>query len=276
MIPFRPTRKRHESVIASRLLVPYLLPVFISFLLNGCLNQQARPASAGPEVTVQSSEIAPSPSYGSVAGVEPRLNETAIQDRRPGSRITASAVTADGSIWYAYDIFDGLGGSPPGSPAKGLFRLLDGQVTHFDVPGIIRVLVVAPDGTLTIGAGCGVLQFQNEKLETLLPLNCAEPGQPTGLFPMDITFDHDGIIWVGGAYNLASYDGQNWTEYGFPALRIAVATDGSIWTWGWDGQKGSDCCLRQLSASGRGTYTWSTKQHAPPELHDELTGARAP
>lgn len=180
--------------------------------------------------------------------------------------MTSSAVTPDGSLWYAFDAFDGLGGSPPGSQDHGLYRLFDGQITHFDIPATIRVLEVAPDGSLYIGAGCGVLRLREDSLESLLDIDCGPDRPVSGLFPLDITFTDDGRVWVGGALNLASYDGNDWTEYKIPAWRVAIASDGSIWAVGWDGRAESNCCVTHITASQQITYTWTSDIPAEPEV----------
>ena len=202
----------------------------------------------------------------------PAPTVTVDVERRPGPGITASAVMGDGSFWYAFDSFDGLGGSPPGSQNQGLYRLLAGQITHYDLPATIRVLAVAPDDALYIGAGCGVLRFQAERIETLLEFECNQPGQLAALFALAIAFGDDGLVWVGGAHNLASYDGQTWHEYGLPAFQIAIAPDGTIWTHGWDGRTGSNCCLYHLTADGPISYPWSAETPAPPEVLNQLFG----
>ncbi len=71
--------------------------------------------------------------------------------REPGTTITSCAVTPDGSLWYAFDEFDDVGGSSPYSQNLGLYRSKDGQVSILDIPGTIRVLKVAPDGSLYVG-----------------------------------------------------------------------------------------------------------------------------
>jgi hypothetical protein len=149
---------------------------------------------------------------------------------------------------------------------------LDDQVSHYEVPGAIRVLAVAPDDTLYIGAGCGVVHFQAGRLETLLNVDCNESGRRPSLLPMEIVFEHNDLVWVGGALNIASYDGQSWQEYGLPALRVAVDHDDTIWTVGWDGRNGSDCCITHLTAKGPVSYTWPAGAQVPPEVLNKLFG----
>lgn len=38
-----------------------------------------------------------------------------------------STVSLDGSLWYAFDVFDDFGGTTPGSQSHRLYRLKDGQ-----------------------------------------------------------------------------------------------------------------------------------------------------
>ena len=199
---------------------------------------------------------------------------TVDPNRMPSPAITSSAVTPEGSLWYAFDEFDAFGGSPPYSQNMGLYRLEDGQVTHFDIPATIRVLEVAPDGILYVGAGCGVLRYREGTWETLLDLDCGHRTAVTKLFPLDIAFT-DGDVWVGGAHSLARYDGKTWEEYEIPALRIAVARDGTVWASGWDGRANSDCCLTHLSGDEWITYTWTANVPAEPEVLRSLLDQNA-
>jgi hypothetical protein len=192
------------------------------------------------------------------------------QQRMPDPSLTAAATTPDGSLWYAFDQFDEAGGSPPDSLTEGLFRLKDGRVTHYDIPATIRVLKSAPDGNLYLGAGCGIMVFRGEEWETLLDLDCSRRTSVSSLFPIDMDFANDGLMWVGGAYSLASYDGQTWTEYDIPAVRVVIAPDDSVCTRGWDGRAGSNCCLTHLSSGRWMTYTWSADLPAEPEVIDSL------
>jgi hypothetical protein len=147
-----------------------------------------------------------------------------------------------------------------------LYRRLDGEIIHYDIPATIRVLEVAPDGSLFIGAGCGVLRYRDDVLESLLDIDC-NPDQPvSGLFPLDIAFTNDGRAWVGGAYNLASYNSSGWIEYDIPAQRVAIASDGTIWTYGWDGRAEHNCCLTHIAGSQLITYTLTADIPAEPKV----------
>ena len=223
-------------------------------------------STAGTTQDVEPSKLAvrllpqPSPSASSLpAGPIQRLRKS----------ITAMARTPDGSLWYAYDKFDGVGGVLPGAVPGGLFRQKYGHTSYYGVPRTIRVLEVGPDGALYIGAGCGLLRFRQEQLETLAEIDC-ERSVFKALFPFDLAFDKDGRVWVGGVHGLASFDGKVWTEYDVPARRLLVAPDGSIWAEGWDGQAGSDCCFSHLSNNRWMTYTHSAPLRVPPELADSI------
>lgn len=238
------------------------------FLLTACETKD-QPTSAqipqpSPLSVLQPSPSAPPPVY------LPAPTPTIDLARRPGPGMSTSAMTADGSLWYAFDVFDDLGGVPFGAQDQGLFRLKDGRVSHFDIPLTVRVLAVAPDDSLYIGAGCGVLRYKEEQLETLLPIDCSSNVTITGFFPLDIVFGADGLVWVGGVFNLASFDGHEWQVYDFPAWRVAEADDGAIWTVGWDGREGSECCLTRLMAGEIMTYTWAADIPANPGVLQEL------
>lgn len=188
----------------------------------------------------------PSPTYAS-------LHPT----REPSKAITSSAVTPDGSLWYAFDEFDDVGGSAPYSQNLGLYRLKDGQVSHFDIPGTIRVLEAAPDGSLYVGAGCGVLRYGRDRWETLANVDCERSSFAGPMFPFAFAFAENGDVWVGGVHRLARFDGTTWTEYDVRARRILVAADGSVWAEGWDGRANSACCFTHIAGSTAVTYTYS-------------------
>ena len=188
----------------------------------------------------------------------------------PGTDMTTSAVTLDESLWYAFDKFDETGGSPPDSLNPGLFRLKEGQVTKYEIPITIRVLETTPDGALYVGAGCGVLRFRDEELETLLDLECGRRTSVSKLFPMDIDIADDGLVWVSGVYSLASFDGEDWREYDIPSVRAVLASDGSLWARGWDGRAGSECCLTHISGGQWMTYTWTADIPAEPHVISTL------
>ena len=170
---------------------------------------------------------------------------------------SAAAVTSDGAHWYGFDTFDGGGGSPPYSPLLGLYRLQNGRLSHEDVPGVIRVLKVAPDGDLYLGAGCGVWRRRAEQWEALAPLDGAQSTFRDAFFPFDVAFAADGTPWVSGIYALAHWDGAAWTKINIPARRLLVAPDDSVWTEGWDGRADADCCFWRVAGSTWVTYTYS-------------------
>jgi hypothetical protein len=175
----------------------------------------------------------------------------------PDRAITSFAATPDGALWYAFDDFDDGGGAPPGSPYHGLYRSQDRQLSRFDVPGAIRVLAVAPDGSLYIGAGRGVMRYVDGVLQTLIDVTRGQDSFSRGFVPYDIAFTQDGDVWVGGVYSLARFDGETWTQYDVNVRRLLVAPDGSLWGEGWDGVAGSGCCFVHFAGDTWVTYTHS-------------------
>lgn len=196
----------------------------------------------------------------------------AAETINPAASSTA-AVTPDGAHWFGFDSFDG-GGSPPYSPLLGLYRLQNGRLSHQDVPGVIRVLKVGPDGALYLGAGCGVWRRRAEQWEALAPLDCAQSTFRGAFFPFDLAFAADGTPWVGGIYALAHWDGTAWTQINVPALRLLVALDGSVWTEGWDGRANADCCFWHATGSTWVTYTHSAALPVSPDLQAEVRALR--
>ena len=269
-----------KKTIMLRSSCPYLVIVLEILFFNARQNQPIATTGVGPTPDDAKPAVpgptdrppAPSPSAAAPLTSFPATAGTVDDRRRPGPGITASAVLPDGSFWYAFELFDSMGGSTPGSQNQGLYRWLDGQVTHFVIPGAVRVLAAAPDNALYIGAGCGLLRFHAETVETLLEVDCEDQGRPLKMFPIAIAFANDGLVWVGGFSNLASFDGQSWQEYKIPALKVAIGPDGTVWAQGWDGRQGSDCCVTHLTHSGPISYLWSADMPAPPELLDKLFG----
>ncbi|MGB3716188.1 MAG: hypothetical protein WA996_17345 [Candidatus Promineifilaceae bacterium] len=248
------------------------------FLLLGllpvsCREPESRPPPAESMLTAAIPGALPSPSAVSIEPVHaPPLKQVDLS-RRPDPSLKMSVLSPDDSLWYAFDVSDDIGGSPPGSQSNVLYRLKDGQVSHYVVQAAIHILEIGPDGALYVGAGCGLLRFSEEELETLLEITCEGATPVSSIFPLDIAFGEDGQIWVGGAFNLASYDGKSWQEYNVSSVRVAVGKDGSIWTRGWDGRAGSECCLTQLSGSDVMTYTWSADIPADVEVLATLVGS---
>ena len=199
----------------------------------------------------------------------PQPTHPTLHPTLPASeRITASATTPDGSYWYSFDEFDGIGGISPYAQHRGLFRSKNGVISHFVISETIRVLAVAPDGSLYAGVGCGVLRFQSEQWLTLAEPDCQHSAFTHPLFPFDIAFSPQGNIWVGGVHGLARFDShlRKWTEYAVKARRLLIAPDGSVWTEGWDGVANSDCCYTHLIGNTWVTYTHSAKLPVPEEL----------
>ena len=188
-----------------------LYAALIVVLIAAACIQSAEQDSIHPSATPLLPLLQPSPTATSLA--QPSPTATINPNRPPGPGITSSAVTPGGSLWYALDQFDDVGGSPPYSQNYGLYRLQDGQVSHYDIPGTIRVLKVAPDGSLYVGAGWGVLRHHSGNWETLLNLECCQRDLLETLAPLDIAFTDGGDVWVGGAHNLGRFDGERWTEY---------------------------------------------------------------
>lgn len=247
--------------------------LFMGFLAVSCRDPESKYPQSEATLMVAIPDAKPSPS---AVAIEPVQSPSPVQVdpfRRPDPRVSVSALSPDNSLWYAFDVYDDIGAWPPGGQSNSLYRLKDGQVTHFVVPGEIHVLEIGPDGDLYIGAGCGLLRFRDEELATLLEVFCDAARPVSRIIALDIAFGDDGQIWVGGAFNLARYDGKSWLEYTISSVRVAVAKDGSIWTNGWDGRAGSECCLTQLSGSDVITYTWSADIPADVEVLATLFGS---
>ena len=164
-------------------------------------------------------------------------------------RLTAR--TPDGSLWCA---FSGPTDTEPFRTPIGLYRVKDGQVSHLAMP-LIHSLKVAPDGTLYVGAGRGIMRYHAGQWETLISADGHELDR--GLYYTDFAFADNGDIWAAGVMNLAHFDGNTWTQYGINARRLLIAPDGSLWTEGWDGHADSNCCYYHVTGNTWMTYTYS-------------------
>ena len=233
-------------------------------LAPGARRQDLQMVIAGPTHTPT---ITRTLSFGgaSLTRVAETINPTAS---------STAAVTPDGAHWFGFDTFDGGGGSPPYSPLLGLYRLQNGRLSHQDVPGVIRVLKVAPDGALYLGAGCGVWRWRVGLWETLAPLDCAQTVFHSALFPFDFAFAADGTLWVAGIHALAHWHGTAWTEINVPARRLLVTPDDSVWTEGWDGRANVDCCFWRVTGSSWVTYTHSAALPVSPDLQAHIRDLR--
>jgi|GEM_PF-2700922 len=180
------------------------------------------------------------------------------------NRATLAARLADGSTWYAFDRVDVLGGTSVGGP-YGLYRLQDGVLTHVPVPAPVQVLQTTPEGTLYVGAGCGLLRYREGVWEELAAPACVQ-GSPIGNGPVTaVALGEDEVVWAGTPYSLARYDGT-WHVFPINATQLLVAPDGSVWAAGWSGRAGSGCCFTHLRAGEWVTYTYSAPLPVAPEL----------
>jgi hypothetical protein len=192
----------------------------------------------------------------------------------PDRAFTSFATTPDGALWYGFDEFDAAGGSRPGSQHYGLYRSHDGRVSRFDLPGTIRSLAVAPNGSLYIGAGLAVWRYADGQLERLVDTAQDRAVLTQAFVPFDIAFGREGDVWVGGVYSVARYDGGTWTRYDVNVRRLLAAPDGSLWGEGWDGLAGSDCCYVHITGNRWVTYTHSAALPVSQELLGDIRRLR--
>ena len=195
--------------------------------------------------------------------------EMAREEINPAAS-TVSARTPDGAQWYGFDQFDGGGGSSMYDPVLGLYRLKDGQLQHFNMPGTVRLLKVGPDGSVYVLGGLGVMRYIDGRWETLLSTQ-GDPSLAAAPFvPFDLAFGGNGALWVAGIHSLAHFERGSWTQTVMPARRLLVAPDGSLWTEGWDGRADSDCCFNHLTGTTWVTYTHSAALPVAPDLQERI------
>jgi sugar lactone lactonase YvrE len=148
------------------------------------------------------------------------------------SNMTRLIVAPDGAVWYSFGSYDWnhLDGG-------GLSRYDRGQVTHFSVddglPGNnIQALRVAPDGTVWVGALCGIARYADARWQLVNELaDC----QSVGGTVIDFAFTPDGSVWVGTTQGVGRFYNQQWTRYSNLAGFLVTTRDGSVWATGLDG-----------------------------------------
>jgi ligand-binding sensor domain-containing protein len=147
----------------------------------------------------------------------------------PGrNEITAVAVMPDGDAWFGF-------GNDQSSPAGGGASRFDGETWQYSLDDAnVRVLAVAPDGTLWAGAGCSVHQFDGGTWHEMAACGVLGPGNV-----IDLAFGPDGAVWAATGTSLNRWDGESWQDVGKMALSIAAAQDGTVWVSGWEGGEDS-------------------------------------
>ena len=129
-------------------------------------------------------------------------NDLYVRDGNPRS-VTTIAAALEG-VWVGF-------GDPSSEAGGGVWRH-DGQawITFTQAAGLpvsdnVRVLRVAPDGSVWAGAGPQVARFADDTWEKMADRDVLKG--PV----LDIAFTPDGATWVASALELSCFDGQTWT-----------------------------------------------------------------
>ncbi len=140
-------------------------------------------------------------------------------------------VALDGAVWFSFGSYDWS--HPYGG---GVSRYDQGKLTHFTTDdGLphdnVQALKVAPDGTVWVGALCGIARYDGQAWRII---NNATDCQSIGGPVIDFAFTPDGSLWVGTAIDVAHFDGKQWTRYDHLSGWLAITTDGTMWATGLD------------------------------------------
>ncbi len=219
-----------------------------------------------PRATPQPDQPSPTATYdmGAPYGATP------VKSPDGNTPMNHLAVAPDGAVWFS---FGNYSWERPGG--GGLSRYYEGQLTHFTtddgLPGDnVQALRIAPDGTVWVGAFCGIGRYDGQAWQILNDRSdCQSIGGPV----IDFAFTPDGSVWVGTGLNVARFDGQQWTRYSNLAGFLATTRDGSVWATGLDGDgpylarfSGSDWIKFKQLHSGSIAFSydaslWILEQH---------------
>jgi hypothetical protein len=145
----------------------------------------------------------------------------------------SSAITPDGSIWFAF------GDRSPATPGGGISRFDGGQWTYFLGDAEVNALTVAPDGGLWAGSEEGLMRFDGHAWEVVAACETF-----TTCAILDIAFDADGGVWVASGFDVGRLHDGSWTSYDRLVHGLRAGSDGSMWMNGWEGTVGSNIVAR--------------------------------
>jgi sugar lactone lactonase YvrE len=178
-----------------------------------------------PTATLQPDWPTPTINAGAPYGVTPAKSPDG------NAVMTRLVVAPDGAVWFSFGSYDWS--HPYGG---GVSRYAQGQLTHFTtdngLPGDnVQALRVAPDGSVWVGALCGIARYNGQTWHVINKVDdCESVGGPV----IDFAFTPDGNMWVGTALNVARFDGQQWTRYDHLFGWLTTTTDGAVWATGAD------------------------------------------
>jgi hypothetical protein len=207
--------KRHVK-LNGKLEIIWLILIALSI---GC--------ASTPRATPHPDQPAPTATYdiGAPYGATP------VKSPDGNAIINHLVVAPDGAVWFSFGSYDWA--YPYGG---GVSRYHQGQLTHFtsddDLPHEnVQALRVAPDGSVWIGALCGIARYAVQAWQII---NKADDCESVGGPVIDFAFTPDGSVWVGTALNVARFDGQQWTRYDHLFGWLTTTTGGAVWATGAD------------------------------------------
>ncbi|MCA9073748.1 MAG: hypothetical protein KDA93_01855 [Planctomycetaceae bacterium] len=126
---------------------------------------------------------------------------------------------------------------------SGVYRREDNRVEYLSQPGKrlsrnVRDLVVAPGGDVWVGSRGGIDVYRDGRRRDSFTGGDGLPSTDVH----SLTFDADGILWVGTGLGVARYDGEIWSlrhsERWLPSddvKDVLIAPDGAAWVATNDG-----------------------------------------
>ena len=182
-----------------------------------------------------------------------------------------SAATADGATWYAYDKSCGF----LCYQRFGLYRLQDGSLTHYDVPGHITSLQVLRDGNLYVGSTAAVFRMDQDGTLVDVLADVYAPVDIQGAWePASMALTSDGDLWVAGKLQLAHFGRDHSTVHQIAALGVTLAPDDSAWVLGWNGQNPFTCCYYHVQKDQVQEYNLSESLPVSAELEQQIQAMR--
>jgi ligand-binding sensor domain-containing protein len=226
---------------------------------------QALATGPAPPSATDQSQVSVPLAVGTDLGIAVRQDNVwrTLRGGPARNRVTAVAVTPDGSVWF------GFGTDSPGTGGGGVTRFdasaspnTGGGGWHYSLDNAnVRVLAVAPDGALWAGAGCSVQRLDaSAQRGTHIDsgdgtwqevATCDDLGVGNVL---DLAFGPDGDVWVATGMSLARWHEGVWQLFDRMVHSVAVAPDGTVWASGWEGTQGSSYVARYDGSAWTTTF----------------------
>ncbi len=176
-------------------------------------------------------------------------------------RVTTAAVTGDGVAWFGFG--DWASQAAGGGVARfdGRAWQYDDRANSFPAAENVRLLAVAPDGTLWAAGGCGVAYYGGGRWQLPRTVGGMEIGGDCNRIfgnVHSLAFGREGAVWMATEFNVYRLAGGELTVFEqLMPVALAVAPDDTIWI-----------AVSSLAGGGLkvfdGTSGWSTPKAPPP------------